>query len=487
MFSRHLIRLASASLLLAFVPARGDESNLWPFFVRHTDPTTGTATAEGLGPLLFARARPGEEQQGLRPVYMTTRTAEVTEGNILYPFFTWRQQADYRTFSFFQLVNTRADTTDAAHPDHRFDVWPFYFSRQTDDPALNYRALFPLVGEIRQRFGRDRLSFVVFPLYLQTEKGGRQVTHAPWPFLRFIAGDGHTGFGFWPLYGQSARAGDYEHRFWLWPLGFKSVTNLADPEPEVKLGLLPFYSRDTGPGYIRENYAWPFFGYTHRTAPYRYDERRYLWPLLVQGRGDDRVVNRWAPLYTHSVIKGTDKTWLLWPLYRHQRWDADGVAQEKNQVLFFLWWSLEQRSLAHPAAAPAHKTHLWPLFSSWDNGAGQRQVQALSPLEVFFPGNPTVRQLWTPLFALYRYDRKSADTVRHALLWNAVTWQRTATTREFHLGPLASVQTDTRQQRLALGSGLIGLRRKPGERTWRLFLFDFPTAAASKADQATTP
>src|SRR5688572_17689304 len=101
MFSRHLIRLASASLLLAVVPARGDEVNLWPFSVQRVDPATDTASVEALGPLLFSRSSPTEEQQGLRPVFMTTRTAEVTEGNFLYPFFTWRQQADYRTFSFF--------------------------------------------------------------------------------------------------------------------------------------------------------------------------------------------------------------------------------------------------------------------------------------------------------------------------------------------------------------------------------------------------
>lgn len=486
MFPRHLIRLVCVSALLSFAPARSEEANWWPFSVLHTDEATGAESREILGPLIFTRSGP-PEQHGFRPVYMQSTVDGVTVGNFLYPFFTWRRQADYRTFSFFKLVNTRTDLTDAAHPDHRFDVWPFYFSRETDDPALNYQALFPLAGVIKHRFARDRITFAAFPLYSHTEKGGKHVTHAPWPLLRFISGEGHHGFEFWPLYGRSASPDDYDRRFWLWPLGYHSVTSLAEPVSDVKLGFLPFYSRDTGPGYIRENYAWPFFGYTHRTAPYRYDERRWFWPLLVQGRGDDRLVNRWAPFYTHSVIKGTDKTWHLWPLHRRQRWEADGVAQEKTQLLFFLWWSLKQKSLAHPAAAPAHKTHLWPLFSSWDNGAGQRQVQALSPFEVFFPGNTTVRQLWTPLFALYRYDRQSDDTVRHALLWNAVTWQRTPSGRAFQLGPVASYHADARQQRLALGHGLIGLRRKPGERLWRPFLFDFTARVAIYTDQAPTP
>jgi hypothetical protein len=419
---------------------------------------------------------------------METVTAGTAEGNFLYPFFTWRRQPDgFRAFSFFQLVNvSRAPASEDTRAEESLDIWPFYFSRLSADPAASYRALFPLGGTIKNRFSHDRITFTLFPLYSHTEKDGKLVTHAPWPFLRFIKGEGYDGFEFWPLFGRSSHTGDYDHRFWLWPLGYKSVSNLADPVPEVKIGALPFYSRDTGPGYIRENYVWPFFGYTHRTEPYRYDEHRWLWPLLVQGRGDNRLVNRWAPLYTHSVIKGNEKTWLLWPLYRNLRWEADGVAQKQDQVLFFFYWSLEQRSLAHPGAAPARKTHLWPLFSSWDNGAGRRQVQVLSPIEVFFPHNEPMRRLWTPLFALYRYDHQPDDSVRHTLLWDAVTWRRSPTEREFHLGPLFSVRTDSARKRIALCNGLLGLQRRAGS-GWRFFLFDFQTKAAMQAEPATLP
>jgi hypothetical protein len=255
----------------------------------------------------------------------------------------------------------------------------------------------------------------------------------------------------------------------------------------VKVGFLPFYTRDTGPGYISETYGWPFFGYSDRTAPYRYHETRYFWPLLVQGEGDNRHVNRWAPLYSHSVIKGYDKTWYAWPLYRHVQWEADELAQQKDQLLFFLYWSLEQRSLTNPSAAPAKKTHLWPLFSAWDNGAGRRQVQALSPFEVFFPNNEKVRQLWTPLFALYRYDHQPDESVRHALLWNAITWRRSVTEREFHLGPLYRSRTDAAGgRRWALGLGLVGAERDPATGRWRPFLFDFARPANTTSSQPAT-
>jgi hypothetical protein len=457
-------------------------------FVQEMQSDGSVGSSEYLGPLFFQKNIPGQAQQkGFRPFYLETRNGDLETHTFLYPFFSWRKQADFSSFSFFQLVNTSL-RTDSGQPAARsFDLWPFYFSRETGHPEDSYRAFFPAGGTIKARFGKDRIHFVAFPFYSRVEKAGLRTTHAPWPFLRFIDGAGHHGFEFWPLFGHRGRDGDYDDQFYLWPFFYKTAHDLSAPQPTESFGALPFYTRDTGPGFISETYAWPFFGYTHRTEPYHYDEQRYLWPLFVQARGDQRYINRWAPFYTHSVIKGTAKTWAPWPLWRNERWQAEGVAQEKSQLLFFLYWSLEQRSLTNPAAPPAHKTHLWPLFSSWDNGAGRKQLQVLSPLEIFFPHNDTVRQLYTPLFALYRHDRKSAVESRWSLLWSAVSYRRDPDAREFHLGPIFSVNTTSTAGRVALGAGLIGLRHRPGERGWRLFLFDFHSKKDNKATAALPP
>jgi hypothetical protein len=143
---------------------------------------------------------------------------------------------------------------------------------------------------------------------------------------------------------------------------------------------------------------------------------------------------------------------------------------------------IEQHSLRHSAAAPAEKVHIWPLLSAWDNGAGRRQYQFPSPFEALFPNNETVRQNWTPLFALYRYDQRAPGDIRASLFWDAITWTRDdARSRSaFHLGPLLSVQTDSRQQRIALGNGLVGLSRAAGTRAWRFFWLDFSRSSTEQ-------
>jgi hypothetical protein len=445
---------------------------------------------QGGGPLFFGQLRPGGGSAGgFRPFYVRQEDADgrKTERDFLYPLLIHRENGGDHLWSLLSLVNFAGPKDPAAPGVRRFDLWPFYLSRDTGDPATSYHAVFPLHGTVLDRFGYDRVTWTLFPLYSRFEHRGVITTAALWPIVKIIAGDGQHGFALWPLFGWRATAGVDREQYYLWPLIYKDEAKLGEPSPEVKLGVLPFYARNQQAGALSETYLWPFFGYTHRTAPIHYDETRWFWPLLVQGRGDDRRINRWAPFYTHSNIQGDDKHWVLWPLFREEKWTDRGLLQTKTQFLYFLYWSLQQRSAAHPALAPAHKTHLWPFLSDWDDGAGHRQFQVLGSLEVFFPYNEPVRLAYDPFFALFRYDQRAPGDVRGSFLWDAITWRRSPTHREFHLGPLLSVVSGPGGRRVALGGGLIGLQRGPEERIGQLFLFDFNPKRNTKVSTAPSP
>ncbi|HWA85463.1 MAG TPA: hypothetical protein VG710_04520 [Opitutus sp.] len=197
----------------------------------------------------------------------------------------------------------------------------------------------------------------------------------------------------------------------------------------------------------------------------------------MQGRGDDRSVDRWGPFYTHSIKHGIDKKWVMWPLYREKKLTDRGLDQTQRQLFYFVYWSLEQRSATNRNAAPAEVTHVWPLFSAWDNGAGRRQFQFPSPLEVFFPANKHIHASWSPLFSIYRYDQRAPDDERYEFLWGLLSWHRETGAHEFHLGPLLSVEDEPAGDRIAIGSGLLGLKRASDRDHWRLFWFDFQRKA----------
>lgn len=472
--------------------AGAEERNVWPFWVGQKDAAGHVASWESVGPLFFSHpqaAGPDVAQTpgtvaGFRPIWVRTRDVNdtTTEATVLYPLFIYRADSDTYRWTVFNLINRSGPkhgvTVYRADQTVNFDIWPFWFSRDTGSPETTYHALFPIYGTIQDRLGYDRLSWVIWPLYFRTEKAGATTVSTPWPILRFTRGT-EQGFAFWPLFGWRDKPGRFHRSFFLWPLGWNNTIQPKDEAPPGasatrEVGFIPFYTRDQRTGYINENYVWPFFGYTDRTVPTTYHETRYFWPFLVQGRGDQRYINRWGPFYTHSVIKGMDKTWYMWPLVRRAEWTDDDIAQTKTQFLYVLYWSQEQRSLSNPQAAPADRTHVWPLFSKWDNGAGREQFQLFSPFDVFFPGNNRVREAWTPLFAVFRYDQRTPENKRWSALWSAVTWRHEAGEKEFHLGPLLAIRSRDEQRRVALGRGLVGVKRD-AERNWHVFWFDFPS------------
>lgn len=453
--------------------SHASERNFWPFWVEEHDASGHVTEWQGAGPLCFQKPLDDGTAGGFRPVYVWRKNpaSETTQTAVLYPLFTYQAGPDDSRWSVFSMINSATPRPGTDNKYHAFDLWPFYFSRQTGDPATSYRALFPLAGKMKNRFGQDDWTFYLFPLYGRFEKNHVVTTTAPWPFVKVMRGEGNDGFELWPLFGRRAKAGAYREQYYLWPFIYKNEHVLWAPQPEVKLGVLPFYTREQDANSISENYLWPFFGYTDRTAPYHYHETRYFWPLLVQGRGEGHYVNRWGPLYTHSIIQGRDKTWLLWPVWRQVHWNEAGLAQTKTTVFYFLYWSLEQRSPVRPALAPARRTSLWPLFTVWDS-AGRRQVEVLSPFEPFFPANETIRLAYSPLFAIYRYDRSGPDTMRQDFLFNFITWQRAPGRTEFHFGPLFKTETTPGGSRVSLLGGLLGFRHR-ADGGWRPFAFDF--------------
>jgi hypothetical protein len=452
-FARLTAFLGIAGAAAAFT-ANAEEVNFWPVCVLRNDPSGQTQSWSSLGPLLFSGPAPGPEAghaSGLRPLYVGITGGDAEKTDILYPLFYYRRYPEHYKWSILELVNHEGvldSVTRAGGPtDRHFDIWPFYFSHETADPIDTYHALFPIYGTMKYRLGFDRLSWVLFPIYVQSLKRDTRSTYTPWPFVRVVQG-AESGFSLWPLGGDTKGPGTARHFYCLWPLVWDNTLEVPPDSPDgtapgTEVGFLPFYTKEASPGVVSENYLWPFFGYTERTAPYRYSERRYFWPFLVQGTGDDRVVNRWGPFYTHSVIKGTDTTWIGWPFWHQKTFTDGGITQVKTQFFYFLYWSLDETIAARPSAAPAYKRHVWPLVSIWDNGAGSRQVQFPSLTEVFFPDNPDMRETWAPLFSIYRYDRRPTGETRNSLLWDAVTWRSNAGQglAEFHLGPLLGMRS----------------------------------------------
>jgi hypothetical protein len=65
--------------------------------------------------------------------------------------------------------------------------------------------------------------------------------------------------------------------------------------------------------------------------------------------------------------------------------------------------------------------------------------------------------------------------VRGSLFWNGITWAQDPSRgrSDFHLGPLLSVEQRPGAERISVGNGLIGARRRSDGTGWHFFAFEF--------------
>src|SRR5688572_10173811 len=110
--------------------------------------------------------------------------------------------------------------TEEGEVEWRFFSLPGIFWSQ-DAKGDTWRAVFPLAGRIRDSFTYDSIHFVLWPLYMRTEREGRVSHHVLWPLFVYSTKPGlKTSWRFWPFHGVT-HSDFYTRRFWLWPLFHK--------------------------------------------------------------------------------------------------------------------------------------------------------------------------------------------------------------------------------------------------------------------------
>ncbi len=465
------------SLLHAVALMAQPIENIWPFWSEWETSAGTTKQWQAAGPIFFGKQHVnGQTISGIRPFFVDMQDSVQNERQVygIYPLFGYREDRLSQEWNILRLVRSYHFKGES-HQSRDLDLFPIYWSREDEtDPSRSYLGIFPLVGTIKNRMFADRIDWWMFPLVSRYENKGEVVYSHPWPFFRTQSGAGSGGYSIWPLFSHRHKEGVYDRKYAFWPIYYHNQEHLDQPIPTVSFGVLPFYSSRTAPNERSEHYPWPFVGYVERDNP-AYLEQHYLWPLWLTGKGEQREEQRWLPFYSYGRDKVGDmrvKRWYMWPLIRLENYQQAGLQIEKEQLLFFLFWNMRQSRMGDPNSPIARKTHIWPFSSSWDNGAGRQQFQFLSPFEVFFPDNTPVRELYTPLFSLYRKDiDEQTGRYRHDFLFNLITWQEDAENQRFDIGPVIQQKSGEGGFSFKILYGLLGWSQDANESHLHFFWF----------------
>ena len=397
---------------------------------------------EWMGPLVNVEKTTNDWGWTFSPLmsYRYNAAVDNTSFDLLYPIITHdRYGSEYR-FQIFQVFSFAGGNNQKQEKKKRFTLFPFYFQQRAPDPADNYTALLPIYGTLKNRLFRDRIHFILMPIYVQTDKRGMITDNYLLPFFHVRHGAGVKGWQFWPLVGTEHKdittktngfgdveiIGGYDKFFAPWPIYFKNDLGIGTTNAEIQRVYLPIYAKLRSPARDTTAYGFPI-GFTkivNREAKYR--EWGAPWPIIDFARGEGKNVNRVWPLFSFGKTPTLESDFVVWPVYKFNRVTAEPLDRQRTRILFFLYSDLIEKNTARNTAK--HRTDLWPLFTARRQHDGSERLQIFAPLEPIIPENTSMERLYSPLWSIWRSEKngKNGD-YSESFLWNLYRRDETKT------------------------------------------------------------
>jgi hypothetical protein len=450
------------------LPALGQEENdvaAGPLFSEFPLTLSSGYRREAAGPLYYSQETGSQQQWALPPLCCYTRTLDVdwTEMEFLYPIITYRRfGGEYRLeiVEFFSISGGQADPETRVR---RFTLFPFYFQQRAPDTNLDYTALVPFFGHLKNRLFRDETKFVLFPLYSETRKKDVVTDNYLYPIFDVRRGDHLTGWQFWPLVGVEHKTptlltntldevetvGGYDKFFAAWPFYFKSRAGLGTTNPQASVAVVPFYSRMKSPARDQTSYGWPLGYNVIEDREQKYVEHDFLWPLFEVARGGKRVT-RVFPFYSRASNPDLESDFYLWPVYKFNGLKSGTLQRRRTRIFFFLYSDIIETNT--DSGACFHRTDFWPFYTYHQDMEGNRRLQLFAFFEPFFPNNRSITREYSQLWSVWRCEKnRKTGASSQSLLWNLYRREETP-----------------RSKNCSLLFGLFQYQSGPEGRRWRV-------------------
>ncbi|MEO5804554.1 MAG: hypothetical protein ABIR24_13590 [Verrucomicrobiota bacterium] len=429
---------------------------------------------EALGPLFFLEQKESQKQFALPPLFSCTRDAELEseELDFLYPLLTYdRYGAEYR-FQILQLFSFAGGNTQDEEKKGRFTLFPIYFHQRSSVPELNYTALFPIYGTLKNRLFRDEIFFIGFPLYAKSRKKDVVTDNYLFPVFHLRRGNALRGWQVWPIVGAEHKdvttrtnsldeeeiIGGHDKFFAPWPIFFKNTTGIGTDNPEKQISVLPLFTRLRSPRRDSLTAPWPIGLTITDDREKKYHEIGAPWPLIVFARGEGKNTSRVWPIFSRASNTNLQSNFYLWPIYKYNRLYSPPLERERTRILFFLYSDISEKNLETDSAL--HRVDFWPLFTFRRDLEGKQRLQILALLEPILPNNKSIERDYSPIWSIWRAEKNpQTHASSQSLLWNLYRRDVSATTKK-----------------CSLLFGLFQYESVSEGKRWRLCYFPFGTA-----------
>ncbi len=391
------------------------------------------------------------QARSLRPLFVWERSvdSEGVRADFLWPLGAWRSDARGSTFRLSPL-HVRHERRDGPVPD--WDAVTLLLLWTGRDPEAGaYASLFPLGGTLKDRIGKDRIDYALFPLWSRTVVGETRSHNFLWPFFNRTTGAVRGG-KFWPLCGRYRKAREdgtpvSDRWFCLWPFVTVHRDGLDPETPSRLLFFFPFYGAFDGRSRTDRAWLFPFFRHRVERGNHPREDWKVPFPFVHVGGGEGYRRRDFWPFGGRLTIGNLRRTYAIWPLVRRETRDAPEGRDAKTFVLPFYIASKAWDAQGEPARS---RRLVWPLYG---RSAGSGGARAVLPLLWFADDTPPGR-LFGPLLRLYGSSTSAGGAQR--------------VTAAF--GMFTSVRKPGERRQWRILGGLLGREEAVGRRRTR-FLF----------------
>ncbi len=387
---------------------------------------------EAVGPLFYEEQKDSEKTWALPPLFSryTNPDIETREDDFLYPLLTYEYYGREYRWQFFQLWSFAGGKNAEESENRRFTIFPFYFQQRSPMPEENYTALLPIYGHLQHRLFRDKIFFVLFPIYSETQKKDVVTDNYLWPFFHLRHGDGMSGWQFWPVvgnehkdvttqtngFGDAVTVAGYNKFFALWPFIFNVTDGVGTDNPSRFWGVLPLYLQLRSPQRDSTTVLWPFFSWIEDRGK-QYHEWQGPWPFVIFARGPGKTTSRVWPIFSQSHNDTMESDAYVWPIYTFRRTHSDPLDLKRTRILFYLFENTVQKNTA--TGEYKRRVDALPFFTYHRDYNGSSRLQILAPLEPAVPNNRGIERNWSPLWSIWVSEHNTQTEARsQSLFWN---------------------------------------------------------------------
>jgi hypothetical protein len=419
--------------------------NLSPVFFYSDNPETDQSRFEILGPL-FSRDRAGSTYlYTLAPLFYYLSAGNAVEAEFLYPLGQYKSGSSDTRFNIIPFSTYRNEVLPEGASS--WQLFPFYGGRTSQGES--YGGMFPFYGTYKERFGRDRGKFILWPLYSSSVAEDTYRYNILWPFFYYATG-GEQSLTFFPFWGRIITPGKSEKHYVLWPVINNQKLGLDTDNPRTVKTVLPFYARESSKTYYRQSYLYPLFTHYHQDQG-NYDQWDTPWPLIVRGDGENFTLRNYFPFYYNRREQDKSRFAIFWWLYDKS---IDASLDSWDVTYRYLMFSSYTTEIdARGDWSVKHR--LWPLFYSASR-SGVSHFHAPEPIIMVSPGFDRLFGPW-----VYLWNQERQDTRRQGkAFWGLYRWQEDADYRLWELSFLADRETSPNASKFRLLGGLVTWERE---------------------------